>query len=114
MKERRLSGAGRRDQRDRLAGQEVERWAVQALDRGVGAPVSTLARIEAQRRAPRLIIHNAAPRPDRAWPRARTDRSSPRATRSALSRRRKERPSFRRARAIATGNRIRKERDWRR
>src|SRR3984885_5134494 len=110
MQERRLSGAGRRDQRDRLARRKLERGPVEDLDRRIAATIPTLHIIERQCGDTRLIIHIAAPRPDRAWLRARTDRSSPPATERAqappLRAPRVPRP----VRAVARENRIRKER----
>ena len=46
MQKRRLSGAGRCDQRHRLTRRELERGAVQNFDRRVAAPVSTLHAVE--------------------------------------------------------------------
>ena len=46
MQKRRLSGARRRDQRHRLARRELERRAVQDLDRRVAPPVAALDRVE--------------------------------------------------------------------
>jgi hypothetical protein len=66
MQERRLSGAGRRDQRHRLAGRELEARAVEDLDRRFAPPISALHSIERKRGDARGLIHSAAPRPDRA------------------------------------------------
>ena len=86
MQQRRLSGAGRRDQRHRLAGPEREVRAVQHLDHRLAAPVAARDVLAARGAGgARRLIHSAAPRPDRAAPRARTDRSSPRAKAAAPS-----------------------------
>ena len=67
------------------AGRELEARAVQDLDRRFAPPVPALHAIERERGDARGLIHSAAPRPDRAWLRARTDRSSPRSDRKSAS-----------------------------
>ena len=85
MQERRFAGAGRRDQRDRLARPQRKnrrRAKLRASCRRL--PVAAFDLSSAERGSATWLIRNAALRPDRALPRARTDRSSPAATRPSV------------------------------
>src|SRR3954463_2017105 len=96
VKQRRFSGSGGRKQRDRLTRPYGKLRAFENLQRRRALRVAPLDRVEedggllvlagASGFLPaRRFIHSAAPRPDRAAPRARTDTASPAATERAPS-----------------------------
>src|SRR4051812_1457909 len=94
MQQRRFAGAGRRDQRNRLAGPDRKLRTTQNVERGRPLRVATLDRVQEDRglllagsRA--RVTHNAAPRPDRPARPATKDRAWPAAREPAPSRRRR-------------------------
>src|SRR5258706_8819524 len=100
VQERRLAGAGRRHQRNRLARPDGELGAFEDVERDVALAIVPVDLVQKEDRwffaavcdaGPRpplganRLTHSAAPRPDRGAPRARPDRVSLRAITRAPS-----------------------------
>src|SRR6185369_2501951 len=89
MQQRRLTGARGRDQRHGLPGPHRELGTFEDFERRGALMVAPLDRMQENRRLLVLacrVTHTAAPRPDRAAPRATRDRASRAAKASAPSR----------------------------
>src|SRR6185437_1383266 len=71
MQQRRLAGAGGRDQRDHLAAEYREIGVLEHMDEGFALAIMPVHSLEREVH----LTHSAAPRPDRTGRRARLDRA---------------------------------------